>query len=354
MVKIGRNWKMMTTAIRGGSVVTLLLWMGGVACAAETAAAPGAGNASKSGNSVPLGSAIGDITKMPDLFTGTWGTMAGFVEDNEKLVPPFTPKAQKYVDAYQHKRDIPYAEDGCRTPGLPLAMRIGGGLKFSYSPGLISIYMGTMGNTRFIRMNQPMGPTSPRYYGNSVGHWEGDTLVVETADFVPEVTFQYGVGKPLPDADTVGTVGLGPPPGTRRGGGPGGAFGAAGPGGPGPGAAGPGGPGRGGPPRGVPGEPVGSLAALSAAIWGPHGDNMHMLERMRYVSPDTLVIKTTVYDDTVWTKPYEMATRTYTRRSGEPTEWICTVSITAFDPETNSYTDKSPEEMVKFLDRLGR
>ena len=79
-----------------------------------------------------------------------------------------------------------------------------------------------------------------------------------------------------------------------------------------------------------------------------------MVERMRYVAPDTLVIKTTVYDDTVWTKPYEMATRTYRRRAGDPTEWICTVSITAFDPETNTYTDKDPEEMVKFLDKLGR
>ena len=79
-----------------------------------------------------------------------------------------------------------------------------------------------------------------------------------------------------------------------------------------------------------------------------------MLERMRLVDPNTLVIKTTIYDDTVWTKPYEMAPRTYRRRAGEPSEWICTVSVTAFDPETNTYVDKDPEEMVKFLDRLGK
>jgi hypothetical protein len=81
---------------------------------------------------------------------------------------------------------------------------------------------------------------------------------------------------------------------------------------------------------------------------------MRMVERMRFVDANTLEIKTTIHDDTVWTKPYETK-RTYRRRlGGEPSEWICTVSITAFDPETNTYSDKDPEEMVKFLDKLGR
>lgn len=80
-----------------------------------------------------------------------------------------------------------------------------------------------------------------------------------------------------------------------------------------------------------------------------------MVERMRVIEPDTLEVNLTIYDDTVWTKPYVTATRNYRRTpNGQPQEWICTVSITSFDPETNSYTDKDPEEMVKFLDKLGR
>jgi hypothetical protein len=74
--------------------------------------------------------------------------------------------------------------------------------------------MQSLGHTRFIEMNQAQGKTSPKYYGNSVGHWEKDTLVVETEDFLPEITFQYGVGKPLPPLETVGTANLGPPPGS--------------------------------------------------------------------------------------------------------------------------------------------
>ena len=62
----------------------------------------------------------------------------------------------------------------------------------------------------------------------------------------------------------------------------------------------------------------------------------------------------TFYDDTVWTKPYVTATRNYKRSAtAEPEEWICTVSITSFDPETNTYVDKDPEAMVKDLDKLG-
>jgi hypothetical protein len=274
-----------------------------------------------------LGSTWADASKMPDLFSGTWMTFSGFVEGDKKLNVPFTAKAQKYVDAYKHKRDIPYAQEGCQSPGLPIAMRTGR-IKFTYAPGLISIYMQSIGHTRFIRMNQQQGKTSPKYYGNSVGHWEGDTLVVETADFLPEITFQYGVGEPLPPSDTVGTVNLGPPPGSVS-----------------PSVA----------PAGVPGGgPPPSLASLSAAIWGPHGEGMHMVERMRLVNPQTLEINTTIYDDTVWTKPYVTAPRNYRRSlDGEPEEWVCSISITSFDPDTNTYKDKDPEEMVKYLDKLG-
>jgi hypothetical protein len=218
-------------------------------------------------------------------------------------------------------------------------MRMGGGLKFTYAPGLISIYMQSLGHTRFIRMNQQQGLTSPKFYGNSVGHWEGDTLVVETTDFLPEITFQYGVGKPLPPLGTVGTANLGPPPGSAP-----------------PGGAAPGGDLFGG-------GPPPSLSSLSAAIWGPHGEGMHMVERMRIVNRDTLRVDLTIYDDTVWTKPY-VSTRSYKRIqkgvnevgqfTGEPEEWVCTVSVTTFDPDTNTYVDKDPEAMVKMLDGRGK
>src|ERR1022692_2527012 len=58
----------------------------------------------------PLGSTWADAAKMPDFFTGMWMTVSGFVESDAKLNVPYTAKAQKFVDAYKPKRDIPYAE----------------------------------------------------------------------------------------------------------------------------------------------------------------------------------------------------------------------------------------------------
>jgi hypothetical protein len=336
-------------SIRTGSVVTVLLMLAGTASAADTAAGQPASSA-RAGAGAGLGSSWADAAKMPDLFTGTWMTFTGMVESDEKLNVPYTPAAQKYVDGYRYKRDIPYAEDGCKTPGLPIAMRPSP-IQFSYAPGLIAIYMQSVGHTRFIRMNQPVGKTSPKYYGNSVGHWEGDTLVVESTDFLPEITFQYGIGKGLPRENTLGTANLAPiggVGGARTGGAP------------------PGGAARGGGPASAP-EGLGGgggVAALSKAIMGPHGDNMRVVERMRLIDPQTLEISTTLYDDTVWTKPFVGAPRNFRRVvkgvseigpfNGQATEWVCTVSVTSFDPDTNTYNDKSPEEMVKYLDKLGR
>jgi len=88
-----------------------------------------------------------------------------------------------------------------------------------------------------------------------------------------------------------------------------------------------------------------------------------MVERFRLVDSETMEHKLTVYDDTVWTKPYVMTTRNYRRIrpghdigqfSGEPEEYVCTVSVTTFDPDTNTYVDKDPEAMVRFLDGQGQ
>ena len=206
-------------SIRNGSIALIMVLLSGMACSAQAAdssqwsAGFNVGRRGQDARSVQR--------NVDDLFRHGRGRCKAERSLHRQGAEDMSPR-------YKAKRDIPYAQDGCASPGLPIAMRTGP-IKFTYAPGLISIYMQAVGHTRFIRMNQEQGKTSPKYYGNSVGHWEGDTLVVETTDFLPEITFQYGVGKGLPRGgdhrpgrSSPDRCLAGAPPGAPPGAGPGG------------------------------------------------------------------------------------------------------------------------------------
>jgi hypothetical protein len=79
-------------------------------------------------------------------------------------------------------KGFPNAQDQCRLTGPPFALAMQ--LTFSLLPAaggdIAILYDGNM-NTRRIRMNgtHPAKP-APSATGDSVGHWEGDTLVIDT------------------------------------------------------------------------------------------------------------------------------------------------------------------------------
>ncbi len=59
------------------------------------------------------------------------------------------------------------------------------------SPGYVMILVEMVHDARIIRIQEPHTPGGiKKWMGDSVGHWEGDTLVVETRNFRPEQTFR--------------------------------------------------------------------------------------------------------------------------------------------------------------------
>jgi hypothetical protein len=59
------------------------------------------------------------------------------------------------------------------------------------TPGYIMILVEMDHDARIIRMNQPHLPANVRkWMGDSVGHWEGDTLVVDTTNFTSKTRFR--------------------------------------------------------------------------------------------------------------------------------------------------------------------
>jgi hypothetical protein len=267
--------------------VALSLLVAGNAPAEEAAASSG------------FGSQWGDASKMPNFFGGMWMSTGPMVDSAVQV--GYTEKAKKFIAKYKPSKDLPYAGIGCKTPGMPIIQRSGMDLKFQFSPGLLSIYIENASMTRFIHLNAKHRKDSdPTFLGESIGHFEGDTLVVDTVNFRDDIVLQYGLVNPKLPAMTVG---------------------------------GPSGP------------------SYANVLFGPHGPNLRMVERIRLHDPDTLEVKMTVYDDTVFTGPYEAPVQTYSRLTGEdawPREWQCAISeIMYYDPAKDESVSISPEEALK-------
>jgi hypothetical protein len=155
----------------------------------------------------------------------------------------------RYNVARMNRHDRP--EDGaladrCLTGGLPEFGAGNGGGSFRrivQTPGGIAIAYDVgqgQGWERSIVMNgSPHLPPSIRqWFGDSRGHWEGDTLVIDVTNFTPKTDYR----------------------GAR--------------------------------------------------------ENLHLVERWRRISPDTLEYRATMEDPTVWTKPWTVI-QEFTRQSEE-------------------------------------
>jgi hypothetical protein len=248
-------------------------------------------------SAAPLGSSWDDVKKLPDFFSGNWQSRSAMFDYPTNT--PFTDKAQDYIAHYKPVQDIPYAGAGCKTPGMPVIQRAGSPLKFFYEPGMIAIYIENDSMTRFIKLNgEHSARPNPTYLGESIAHFEGDTLVVDSVGFADDIMLQYGV---------------------------------------------------------LPGGGQGPMVQIPEVIFGPHGPNLRMVERIRLLDPDTMEDQLTIYDDTIWKQPYASQPQIYKRNRGErgwPQEWVCsTADILAFDPSQNKTIEEDPADVLKRLQK---
>ena len=103
---------------------------------------------------------------------------------------PFKPWARAVYDYRQETlaRDDPHAR--CAPPGGPRQFAVPFGLQIIQVPAIQRVYILSGGSTRpwrEIYMDGRPHPSgdylNPSYFGHSVGHWEGDTLVIDTVGF---------------------------------------------------------------------------------------------------------------------------------------------------------------------------
>ena len=122
----------------------------------------------------------------PDL-SGVWG-YAGYTSDIAKDYDvgelPMTPAAEKLFKERQANQGIEDPESRCLPTGVP--RRDPYPTKILQMPDLLVIlFEGNIHSYRQIFLDGRPHPkdADPTWYGHSIGHWEGDTLVVDTVGF---------------------------------------------------------------------------------------------------------------------------------------------------------------------------
>ena len=137
----------------------------------------------------PQGRTWESIAKLPD-WQGIWQAHFGPPTGE---APMLTVKAQANLSAYRAKQKFGENLQGetanCLPPGMPTIMTQPYPIEFLFDPGKVVILIEAYEQERTIYTDGRQHPApdvlTPTFQGNSIGHWEGDTLVVDTVGVDP-------------------------------------------------------------------------------------------------------------------------------------------------------------------------
>jgi hypothetical protein len=148
--------------------------------------------------------------KTPD-FTGAWAPFSGGRGGDPKIAPPpagqlvLKPEyakpyeARRAAEAEAAKRGEQLATAGaqCIPYGVPTMMAVAVyPVEFIQTAKQVTIISEAFSEVRRVYLDRPQAPiddVAPGYYGRSVGHWDGETLVVDTIGIKPTVNGYRGM-----------------------------------------------------------------------------------------------------------------------------------------------------------------
>lgn len=138
------------------------------------------------------------LDKLPD-WGGVW-----VLEFGGRRAPPQLKGA--YLERYQKAKAEADANHGefarpgssyCAPPGMPYQMGVAQyPMEFLFTPGRVTVLFEAWTQVRRIFTDGRAHPDDleASFYGHSVGRWEGDTLVVDTAGLKPGSLIAQGMG----------------------------------------------------------------------------------------------------------------------------------------------------------------
>lgn len=148
---------------------------------------------------VPTAAQFTALATLPDwsgVWTPEWGPLFKS-RDTEK--PVLKPAAAKALAAFQAGKargeNLQVESANCIPEGMPEVMRKPYPIEFIYSPERVTIIAETGSQVRRVYTDGRPLPDDPdpSFNGSSIGHWEGDTLVIETIGLNPRISVAPGV-----------------------------------------------------------------------------------------------------------------------------------------------------------------
>ena len=127
-------------------------------------------------------------------------------------IPPLTAEGERMSAAMRSSWNVTQFDrisdfnslDRCLSRGLPSSMTpfpYNNGVRVFQAPGVVVLQLELVHETRIVRLRgEPLPGNMKQWLGSSVGHWEGDTLVIETTNLTGETPMNIvGPGnKPIP------------------------------------------------------------------------------------------------------------------------------------------------------------
>jgi hypothetical protein len=123
------------------------------------------------------------------------------IDPPDGKMPPMTPEARQRLTAMRRGgtdsvKDRPLSErclmsfgSSSGPPMLPVLYN--NNYEIVQTPDAVVILVEMIHDARIIRMNAQHAPENMRQWlGDSIGHWDGDTLVVDTTNFNEQVSFR--------------------------------------------------------------------------------------------------------------------------------------------------------------------
>jgi hypothetical protein len=176
-----------------GKVMHRAVCLGSLLALSQITALPSSAADKESADAAPTAQEWQALAKLPD-WSGTWTpAISDQVAQEKSNRPPWKPQIAKQIDhMYAEEaagRPFPII-DHCFPTGMPSWMLIThNAFEILFTPGRVTM-LGEGDGNRMRRIytdgrSHPADP-DPSFHGHSIGHWQGNTLVIDTIALLPQ------------------------------------------------------------------------------------------------------------------------------------------------------------------------